>query len=271
MGESENQPMDRVGINQHRIVIIGGGNVATHLTRAFRDARVAVVALAPAERLSVRQLAEKYSIAAIERVEDIPIDVDAVIIATNDRATAEAAARLPRIHGTVMHTSGSVPLSALTACHERAGVLYPLQTFSKDVAVDISEVSFFVEASDADTAAFIHHLAGLISKHVYVADSEQRRHLHVAGVLTSNFPIYLMEVAQRTLAEAGFPLDVVMPLMKASVAKAFAVGPYAALTGPARRGDVSTIAAHQAMLPPNDSEIYRVISNAILNEYNTEN
>ncbi len=259
--------MDRGGIAPLRIVIIGGGNVATHLTRALLEAGAAIVALAPAERQSVRQLAAKHALAAIERVGDIPTDVDAVIIATNDRATAQVAAQLPPVRGVVMHTSGSVPLSALTAHHRRAGVFYPLQTFSKDVPVDVREVPLFVEASDADSEAFIRRMAALISDHVYAADSEQRRHLHVAGVLTSNFPIYLMEVARRTLAEAGFPLEVVSPLMKASVAKAFAVGPHDALTGPARRGDVATVAAHQAMLPPADSDIYRVISNAILNEY----
>ena len=262
--------MDRGGITPLRIVIIGGGNVATHLTRALINAGVTIAAVAPAERQSVRELAAKHSLPTIERVGDIPTDVDAVIIATNDRATAEVAAQLPPVRGVVMHTSGSVPLSSLTAHHQHAGVLYPLQTFSKDVPVDVRQVPFFIEASDADTEAFIRRVAALISDHVYAADSRQRRYLHVAGVLTSNFPIYLMEVAQRTLAEAGFPLEVVSPLMKASVAKAFAVGPHDALTGPARRGDVATIAAHQAMLPPADSEIYRVISNAILNEYHTD-
>ena len=44
--------MDRGGINSLRIVIIGGGNVATHLTRALIDAGVTIAAVAPADERS---------------------------------------------------------------------------------------------------------------------------------------------------------------------------------------------------------------------------
>lgn len=250
-----------------KIIIIGGGNVATHFTCAFSQTEASIIALAPGCRQSVADLSSNYGINCIQQVEDIPSDVDAVIIATNDSATAEVANLLPQIRGVVIHTSGSVPLSVLSTKHNRAGVLYPLQTFSKNVAVDIKEVPFFIEATDDFSEIFIRQLASLISNHIYSADSAQRKHLHIAGVLTSNFPIFLMQIAQRTLADAGFPLEVVQPLMKASIAKAFSIGPHEALTGPARRGDKATILAHQAMLPEYAANIYQIISNAILNEY----
>ena len=127
-----------------RIIIIGGGNVATHFTCAFSQTEASIIALAPGCRQSVADLSSNYGINCIQQVEDIPSDVDAVIIATNDSATAEVANLLPQIRGVVIHTSGSVPLSVLSTKHNRAGVLYPLQTFSKNVAVDIKEVPFFI-------------------------------------------------------------------------------------------------------------------------------
>ena len=67
-----------------KIIIIGGGNVATHFTRAFSQTEASIIALAPGCRQSVADLSSNYGINGIQQVEDIPSDVDAVIIATND-------------------------------------------------------------------------------------------------------------------------------------------------------------------------------------------
>lgn len=146
-------------------------------------------------------------------------------------------------------------------------MLYPLQTFSRDVEVNVADVPFFTEATGADVLASVDDLAHLLSRHVYHADSEQRKSLHVAGVLTSNFPIYLLEIARQALAKAGYPLDVVAPLARVSIEKAFAVGPRDALTGPARRGDVAVTELQARSLPPMHRAIYEAITQAIFKDY----
>lgn len=249
--------------------IIGAGNVASHLAREFhaRGCRISTVAASHID--SARRLAAEVDAKAVEP-SMTDVDVDFVLIAVSDSAVGDVAATIPTGRAMVAHTSGSVPLETLSARHAKAGVFYPLQTFSRDVKVDISRVPIFTEASDAETHQRLDTLARTLSRHVYHADSERRKSLHVAGVLTSNFPVYLLEIARRQLAEAGFPLDVVQPLAEATIAKAFEVGPYDALTGPARRGDIDVTRRQAAMLPDDHREVYQAITNCILHDYHSE-
>lgn len=130
--------------------------------------------------------------------------------------------------------------------------------------VDLSEVPFFTEASTEAALAVADGLASVLSEHVVHADASRRRALHIAGVLSCNFPNYLLECAGKVLADAGFGLDVVAPLVRTTIAKAFDVGPHDAQTGPARRGDIEVLRAQAASLPDDMAEIYRALSRSIM-------
>lgn len=248
-----------------RLSIVGAGNVASHLARAFSRAGADIVQIAARTDESARRLADEVG-AGVADVAHMDADVDFIIISVSDKAVVEVASQLPVGRAVVAHTSGSILLEDVeAAAHRPASVLYPLQTFSRDVAVDISEVPFFTEATDEATLARVDSLASMLSSHVYHADSSQRRALHIAGVLTSNFTVHLLEISRRVLAGAGFPLQVVEPLAKATLAKAFAVGPAKAMTGPAHRGDVAVTRLQAAALEGDDRAIYEAITNAILN------
>ncbi len=251
-----------------RVAIIGAGNVATHLALALDRAGVDVVAVAARHVENAAALAGKIGSRACAGLAEIPRDIDFAIIAVNDSSVADVARGLPPVRGSVLHTSGSVPLNILAEYHDRAGVMYPLQTFSRDVPVDMSEVPFFTEATDDATLAAVDALAAILSGYVYHAGSDRRACLHVAGVLSSNFTVYLLEQCRRVLQPAGFPLDVVRPLVGATLAKAFAVGPHDAMTGPARRGDMAVVEAQASRLPDDVAGVYREISRQIYNMYN---
>lgn len=255
-----------------RVAIIGAGNVATHLATALHRAGTEVRAVAAAHKSSAEHLASLVEAPlATDDVAALPADVDLVLIAVSDAAVADVAARLPRTNAVVAHTSGSVPLEQIAAYHPRAAVLYPLQTFSRDVAVDIAQVPIFTEATDSDTLAAIDAAARQISRVVYHADSKRRAQLHIAGVLSSNFTVYLLEQCRRVLEPAGFPLEVVHPLAEATLAKAFSVGPHDAMTGPARRGDLDVVEKQASSLSEPMASIYRVVSQQIYNAYNEHN
>ncbi|MDE6301582.1 MAG: DUF2520 domain-containing protein [Muribaculaceae bacterium] len=252
------------------IALAGSGNVATHLARALRDAGHKIVAVASAHAENAARLASETGAAAVETVSELPVgSCDVVIIAVSDSAVESVASELPVSDAIVAHTSGSVPLSALTARHPNAGVFYPLQTFSRTAEVDISKVPFFIEGSDARVAESLTELARQLSDNVHPADSAVRARLHIAGVLTSNFPIYLLEMAREVLGD--IPLDVVEPLAYASLAKAFAHSPLKAITGPARRGDVSVIHRQAANITDAlHQRIYLDLSEAILRQFHPD-
>lgn len=261
MAKSTHRPVDTP-----RIVILGSGNVATHLARALsRQGKV--------EMVCSRHLAHAQALAsqisdckACDSVADIPSDADFYIIAVADDQVAAVSNQMPDVQGIVAHTSGSVPIDAL-ARHTRRGVFYPLQTFSKDAKIDIAEVPFMIEASDAATAQSLKHLAAKLSHTVIDADSTLRSHIHVAAVFACNFPNFMWTCAAQLLKKDNLDLSLMRPLLHATLDKALDMGPEAAQTGPARRGDLHVIEKHVASLPPDLASLYQTLTRHILDKY----
>ena len=254
-----------------RIVILGAGNVASQLAPAIVAAGHAVVQIYSPTESHARELAKTIDCGWCTSVRDVVPDADLYIICVRDSAVADTAMDMPRVSGVVVHTSGTITMEELLPASDRVGVLYPLQTFSKGRNLDISEVPFFTEANSTATLEFIDSFASDLSRSVHHADSSTRPFLHVAGVLGCNFPNYMLSCAQEMLERGGLSLNVLRPLLQETIEKAFLIGPKAAQTGPARRGDSSTILRHAAMLPTEQAALYLLISEAIQKRYRHEN
>ena len=68
-----------------------------------------------------------------------------------------------------------------------------------------------------------------------------------------------MGQVERLAAVAGVPLEAFVDLAAGALDDVCAVGPAAALTGPAARGDEATIAAHLAALSPDERATYEAL------------
>lgn len=235
-----------------KINIIGRGNVATHLYEAFKE-KTSTVMVNP------------------HSLEFLDTDADFVLIAVSDNAISEIAAKLPAISGIVAHTSGSTALDTLSAYSGLTGVFYPLQTFTKGINLDYSEIPFFIEGCDEETTRQLCELASLVSDNVRRADSKQRRALHVAAVFGCNFANHLWSITDDILKANGMDFDVIRPLLKETLRKTEALHPSQAQTGPASRHDTKTIEAHLAFLN-NDNQLsrlcnlYSTLSDSIMSE-----
>lgn len=248
-----------------RIVIIGAGNVATHLARAL-DRVSSVVQIISAHHQNAVCLAAQLCNCEAASPATIYTEADFYIVAVNDDNISTVTAEMPRVNGIVAHTSGSTPMQAISADCRGKGVFYPLQTFSKDAELDISAVPFFIEGSDTETTEKLCSLAGLISNNIFLADSDQRATLHIAAVFASNFFNHLLVESGKILAADGYPLDVMLPLLKVTLDKAMSMGPDKAQTGPASRGDTNVIDTHLSRLSGLPREIYRLMSDAIMSQ-----
>lgn len=252
-----------------KIAVIGSGNVATHLTCGLCAAGHEIAAVYSRTPAHARELAGKVGARVLSAPDELVAPgADAVLVSLADSCAAKVVASLPALaEAVVLHTSGTLPQEILLPVSNDAGILYPLQTFSKDVPVDLHEVPFFIEGTSARAVDMARALASSLSPKVHYADATRRKLLHIAGVLSCNFPNYLWECCEKLLAEAGYPLDVVEPLVRATVAKAFSVGPHKAQTGPARRRDMVVIETHAAALPDGLSGIYRALSEEIIKSH----
>lgn len=255
-----------------RVAVLGSGAVASALAPAI-DALdgVEVVQVYSPTASHARELASRLAGAGWSAdAAAVVSDAGLYIISVKDDAVAPLARRLaPGRGGVWVHTSGSVPMEALSGLSAECGVLYPLQTFSRERRPEIAGVPFFIEGSSPRVTAMLKSLAARLSPKVFDADSALRRKLHVAAVFACNFTNHLWAVAHRLLAEAGLPFDVLEPLIGETVRKALSGDPARGQTGPARRGDRKVMAAHEAMLEPEVAELYRILSNSIIRQYDS--
>ena len=257
---------------EFEISMIGSGNVAWHLAPALDNLGFVVKEVYSRNPRHAEALTERLYQAEVKGSLDFSTSTSKLfIIATSDEAIADIAREIVLPDDAVLvHTSGSQPLEVLSfAATTHLGVLYPLQTFSKSKRVDWKSIPLFLESSDSETEELLHTLAKSLSQVVRKIGSSERKALHVAAVFASNFTNHLLLHAKSIMEQNSLQYEWLQPLILETIQKSLAVGPEAAQTGPARRGDLQTLDAHIAFLQENEtaSQLYRIISQQILDHY----
>jgi len=228
------------------VLIVGKGNVANHLLKAFRWLK----------DISVLQIHSRNLI-------NIP-SVDITIIAVSDDAIGEVSSHITNPF--VVHTSGSVSMEALQN-KTRKGVFYMLQTFSKEKPVNFQEVPFCLEATNNDDLNTLERLAKLLSEKTYFINSEQRKALHVAAVFANNFTNHCYQIAAKICKTHQLPFEVLHPLIQETALKIKVLSPKEAQTGPGIRNDQQTIQNHLHLLDSHQQEIYTILTKSIQDGY----
>lgn len=247
------------------IVCIGSGNVATHLAIAFKAIGADIVQIWSQDSRNAEILAALTKATPISNWNDLDRSADCYVIAVRDGAIASVAAHLKDVKGIVVHTSGATPMSVLSVVKSGYGVLYPLQTFSKSKAVDMTHVPLCIEADREETLEKIKIIAQLLSSKVSVVTSQQRSILHVAAVFASNFSNHLYQLSSELLEQHQLNFDLLKPLILETAEKVQSSAPNEAQTGPAIRNDQETIKRHLDLLSgtPGLQKIYQTLSNSI--------
>ena len=174
-------------------------------------------------------------------IDDAAADVDLVLIATPDSVVADVAAAIRPGRAVVAHVAGSLGLDVL-APHERRAALHPLMSLpDAEIGADRLKGGWFAVAGDPMVA----DLAAALGGRPFEIAEDDRALYHAAAAVASNHLVALLGHAQRLGAAAGVPAEALLALALGSAENAGALGPGAALTGPAARGDEATLAAHR--------------------------
>ena len=255
------------------VVLLGSGNVATHMGNALVRGGHHIKQVYSRTHAHAAALAEALGAEAVVDLAAIDTHADVYILAVKDDAIATVATQLPAtLQGVVAHTAGSVDMAVFDGYAASYGVCYPLQTFSKEKAVDFSIVPMAVEASDDAAMDVLEPLAKSMSDRVFRCDSKQRLSLHVAAVFACNFSNHLYATAADILREHGLDFDLIRPLILETAQKVLTHQPNDVQTGPAVRNDVRTLAKHRVFLEdyPALAELYVLISHRISAEAGAE-
>jgi len=249
-----------------KIFLIGSGNVATQLGKAFKRCGHKIVfvyspTISHASKLG-KELKTRFG-KMPDAVSEFLADV--YIIAVKDDAISEVVKKLPNLKNSlVIHTSGATDISVLKKKFKNCGVLWQVQTLKARTQMDFRKVPMVIEASNPSAEKKLRQLANDLSRKVYLLNSHQRRVLHVGAVWVNNFPNHLYYLAESLLKKHDLPFELFGPLIL-STAESGMKNPMASQTGPAKRNDKKTMNAHLKLLPDkNYRELYKRISKSIL-------
>jgi len=248
-----------------KIVLLGSGNVATHLAKALKAKGEDVVQVYSPNLNNAKSLADLIAGEAVNDLNAINQHADLYIISVKDDAIEEVAKSLKNVRGLVVHTSGTTDISILSTHVKKAGVFYPLQTFSKGKEVSFENIPLCIEANDKSELIILNKLAAKISRQVYQLDGDKRKVLHLAAVFACNFPNHLYALANKILNQNGLDFEIIRPLIAETADKVMSNLPENVQTGPAVRADESTLNKHLSMLTdmPELQNIYQTLSDSI--------
>jgi predicted short-subunit dehydrogenase-like oxidoreductase (DUF2520 family) len=195
-----------------------------------------------------------------------------LVIATPDdaiEAAAHAIAGLEAVGGdhVVLHLSGLLDrrvLAPLSPSQAALGSFHPLQTVSDPRSAPERLVGAFAAVEgDPRAVKAAESVADRLGMHAVRVNATTKPLYHAAAVIAGNAPAVLADVAARLARSAGIAPELAarmyLPLIAGAVENLREATPAAALTGPARRGDLATLRTHLAALPPDVAPLYRVL------------
>ena len=244
------------------ITILGSGKVAHHLIGNILES----------DQLTLQQIYARNTNSVTDLVPENRVvndikalkPADIFIIAVSDISIEEVSKQVQIPNQFVVHTSGTIPMSAIQ--QERKGVMYMLQSFSKDKELDFSSIPFCIEANHKEDFQLLEKIAVSFSERVYKISSEQRKAIHLAAVFVNNFSNHMFTMGEDVCKEYQVPFEILKPLILETANKIMHLSPFEAQTGPASRGDQNTINQHLEMLTdPTKKEIYQLITKSIQN------
>ena len=244
------------------IVLIGSGNVATHLGLSLFQQGYTIKQVWSQKLINAEALAKKINSKPINNIRAIE-EGDLYIIAIKDDAVKSMADRLG--FNNIVHTSGSLGLEVFNNELLNHGVLYPLQTFNKDVKLNLSKTPICIEANNKPFEEELMNIGKKLSEKAIIINTEQRRRLHIAAVFACNFTNYLFSIAEDILEREKADFKLLLPIINQTVRKINHNKPSKVQTGPAKRKDEKIIKHHIDSLKDKQTrQIYKLISNAIM-------
>lgn len=234
------------------VAVVGAGRVGTAMAVLLGSAGHRIRAVSGGD--ATRDRAARYLPGVpVLANEDAARTASVVLLGTSDAAIEPVCTTLARAGAlgqghTVAHLSGATGLEALGTA-EAAGAnvlsLHPLQT-CPDVEAGLARIpgsAFAVTAREPETLELGMGLAADVGGRPFVLEDAMKPLYHAAAVFASNYVVALGALAEDLEAVAGVPdpRAALGPLQLATLENVEAVGPAAALTGPAVRGDAGTV------------------------------
>lgn len=244
-----------------RVGIIGMGNVGPAVGSALRASGAQIVGVSARSEAAVDRADAILPGVPVLPPEQVAAAAEILVLAVPDQQIAPLTEELVdtgavRPGMVVVHLSGALGLSALDAATRIGAIpiaLHPVMTFS-GTSLDVGHlqgapVAYTAPALAQPVAkALIEYLGGV----PFPVEEDQRPLYHAGVTHAANHLVTLVTQGEQIIRSAGLedPSEVLRPLLQTSLERALSEGG-GGLTGPAARGDETTLAAHLDALQKN--------------------
>lgn len=254
-----------------KIVAIGAGNLAHHLIPHLYKHGYKILQVGSRSIETATLLAKKVKATPVASMRDISDEADIYIMMVPDNRIKYLSQKLPFTldkKQIICHCSGSIGSDVLSEFTNN-GVLYPLQSFSKEVKLNYADIPFFITSNNLKTKKVLNSLAKIFTSKIKKVTDEERSDLHIAAVLVNNFVNYILGEASDISEKRKVDFKHLHPLIKETIHKALSNNPNAVQTGPAKRNDTRVLKNHVEKLDDNPDlqKVYKTITKAIRNKY----
>lgn len=249
------------------IVILGCGNVAWHIAKHLGNTKKFSISVYNHQKnILLKQFKTELNCKVYDSFNAISSNADYYIICVSDSFIEEVASKIEpkNPNATILHTSGSMTISALGAGICSKAVLYPLQTFSVQDTIQWETVPIILEGKDKESENKVIQLAKEFSPQTFVFDETTRLKFHLAAVLANNFSNSLYVAAAEILGDKN-NFKLLLPLIAKTSEKLKQLAPRASQTGPAKRNDKVVMKKHLQLLKENSElkKSYKTLSKLI--------
>lgn len=248
------------------IVFIGSGNVASQMAPALKENGHHILCVYSRSIKNAKTLATILGCNFCNKVQDIPSIADMYIVTLQDDIIEKIINRLNFQPACIVHTSGSKSLDIFPKKFLNTGVIYPLQTFTKNRKTNWAALPIFIEGNSSKSRSAILKIAQSLSVNVQKANSLKRQQMHLAAVFANNFVNHLYSLSSELLKNEKISFDVLKPIILETTERILSADPSKIQTGPAKRKDFTTIKKHLNLLKTekNKFKVYKTITESII-------
>tara|TARA_R100001143_G_scaffold63515_2_gene71219 strand:+ start:9165 stop:10031 length:867 start_codon:yes stop_codon:yes gene_type:complete len=264
-------------IEQYSITIIGRGALGSALFDFFNEKSYLIRSVWNKKQVEIRTKVEG-SVDVLDK--HLPTEEremgDLIFLAVPDDQIELLSDELSRIpiqweKRFIIHCSGNLSsdaCSSLKKCGAKVAAMHPIQTFNRgDGMQRFRDIYVTLEGDDALISILILIVKQMGAKPLKIT-AEQKRVIHVAAVIASNYMVSLLHVSESLLNDAGISesLDIIQPLVFQTVQNIFEKGVKESLTGPISRGDIQSVKYHLELLgkDKHTREIYKLLGSEAL-------
>ncbi len=253
--------------SKKNIAIIGCGNMAWHIANKFKgNFNLQVYNHKPNAILS--QFAKEFKAQTDGSLSNINETVEVYFICVKDEFIIDTIKKL-NVNSIILITSGNFDLETIPSSYKNCAIFYPLQTFTKNVSVNWSELNIIWESTSKKAEFKVKEIAKYIKpKSLIQLNYKKRLNIHLSAVLVNNFTNSLYVEADTILKRTDKKLDIniLLPLIKQNILKLQTTSPKKAQTGPAKRKDKVVLKKHLSIIENKKvRELYKLF-NSLINE-----